>query len=187
MADIVIRNGHVIDPANQVNLVCDVAFKDGRISAIGTNLPKAREEVDASGCLVVPGLIDLHAHVYEHATTLGVNPDETCLARGNDNNRINFTSFFHWYINRSHHSGWRRKLRSNDISRTQEIYHWEEPNQSFGILAHCLSWTSWSRMFRTRLGYENISLISQIFGEMTFFRKRRRERPLECHQKRPVR
>ncbi len=94
MADIVVRNGHVIDPANQLNLVCDVAFKDGKISAIGKNLPKAREEVDASGCLVVPGLIDLHTHVYEHATTLGVNPDETCLARGNDNNRINFTSLF---------------------------------------------------------------------------------------------
>ena len=28
------------------------------------------------------GLIDCHAHVYEHATVLGVNPDKTCLARG---------------------------------------------------------------------------------------------------------
>ena len=39
-------------------------------------------QVDASGCIVCPGLIDLHTHVYEYATTLGVNPDRDCLARG---------------------------------------------------------------------------------------------------------
>ena len=40
------------------------------------------KEIDASGCLVVPGLIDFHVHVYEHCTQLGVNPDDNCLARG---------------------------------------------------------------------------------------------------------
>ena len=39
-------------------------------------------QFDATGCIVCPGLIDLHAHVYEYATTLGVNPDKTCLLRG---------------------------------------------------------------------------------------------------------
>ncbi len=39
-------------------------------------------QVDATGCIVCPGLIDLHTHVYEYATTLGVNPDRDCLSRG---------------------------------------------------------------------------------------------------------
>ena len=40
------------------------------------------KEIDATGCLIVPGLIDCHVHVYEHCTQLGVNPDDNCLARG---------------------------------------------------------------------------------------------------------
>ena len=38
--------------------------------------------LDASGCFVSPGWIDLHAHVYQHATELGVDADERCLYRG---------------------------------------------------------------------------------------------------------
>ena len=44
---------------------------------------KATEEHDACGLYVSPGWIDLHTHVYEHATELGVNVDKHCLARGN--------------------------------------------------------------------------------------------------------
>jgi dihydroorotase len=39
-------------------------------------------EFDASDLFVSPGWIDLHVHVYEHATQLGVNADRRCLARG---------------------------------------------------------------------------------------------------------
>ena len=41
-----------------------------------------QNEIDASGCMVLPGLIDCHVHVYEHCTQLGVNADDNCLARG---------------------------------------------------------------------------------------------------------
>lgn len=82
--DLVIRNGQVIDPANGIDRITDVLIHEGKIVQVG-ELPvdtKPKEVFDASGCLVTPGLIDMHTHVYEFATPLGVNPDETCLARG---------------------------------------------------------------------------------------------------------
>lgn len=82
MSDCTIRGGRIIDPANAIDIVADIAITHGKISAIGQNLPEGKEEVDAKGCIVCPGLIDIHAHVYEYATVLGVNPDVTCLARG---------------------------------------------------------------------------------------------------------
>ena len=75
--------------------VCDIAIKSGKISAVGENLPDAKEEIDATECYVVPGLIDMHTHVYEHATELGVNPDEKCLARGNCKSMYKFIKQFH--------------------------------------------------------------------------------------------
>ena len=52
----------------------DVAFTDGKISAtLDSNSPvEAKEVQDVSGCIVCPGLIDLHTHVYWGATGLGV-------------------------------------------------------------------------------------------------------------------
>ena len=49
--------------------------------SLGQNL-SGQNEIDASGCMVLPGLIDCHVHVYEHCTQLGVNADDNCLARG---------------------------------------------------------------------------------------------------------
>ena len=81
--DILIKNGHVIDPANDVNEINDVAIKNGKIYAIGENLNFETKSIfDASGCFVTPGLIDVHVHCYEYATPLGINPDVTCLSRG---------------------------------------------------------------------------------------------------------
>ena len=63
----VIRNGRVIDPANKRDEIADVIIVDGQIankSAIG-NPPSAMEEIDASGLIVAPGLIDMHVHLRE--------------------------------------------------------------------------------------------------------------------------
>ena len=84
---ILLFGGRVIDPANDVDQICDVEIVDGKISKVGENLLTLSNDdhdvkIDASGCFVVPGLIDIHAHVYHHATVLGVDPDTTCLARG---------------------------------------------------------------------------------------------------------
>ena len=82
MFETIIRNGHVIDPLNNADKICDIAIKNGKIEVIGENLPKCENEFNAENYFVVPGLIDCHVHCYQHSTLLGVNPDETCLARG---------------------------------------------------------------------------------------------------------
>ncbi|MEQ9334675.1 amidohydrolase family protein [Thalassobaculum sp.] len=60
--DLLIRNGRVIDPETRFDETCDVAIADGLIAAVGTDLGPARREIDATGLVVSPGFIDLHAH-----------------------------------------------------------------------------------------------------------------------------
>ena len=61
--DLVVKSGRVIDPANKLDAVRDVAIADGRISAIGRSISaNGADLLDARGKLVVPGLIDIHTH-----------------------------------------------------------------------------------------------------------------------------
>src|SRR5437588_12310653 len=63
----IIRNGRIIDPANERNEIGDLVIADGCIaeqSAI-RNQKSAIEEIDASGLVVAPGLIDMHVHLRE--------------------------------------------------------------------------------------------------------------------------
>jgi len=61
-----IRGGRVLDPAISRDELADLLVEDGRISAVGVDLaPAGAERIDASGCWVVPGLVDLHAHLRE--------------------------------------------------------------------------------------------------------------------------
>ncbi len=62
--DLLLTGGRVLDPANQVDGVLDVAVKDGKIAAVGENLPRAGKVLDVRGCIVTPGLIDMHCHCY---------------------------------------------------------------------------------------------------------------------------
>ena len=75
MFDLMLKGGRVIDPAQNIDAVLDVAFAGGKVAAIGTNLGAAADVRDVSGKIVVPGLIDLHTHVYWGGTSLGVDPD----------------------------------------------------------------------------------------------------------------
>lgn len=61
MNDLVIRGGTVIDGTGAPGRAADVAIKDGRIAEIGSQLSGERE-LDASGCAVTPGFIDIHTH-----------------------------------------------------------------------------------------------------------------------------
>jgi dihydroorotase len=74
MHDFVLRGGRVVDPSQGIDRIADVAFKDGQVAMVGEEL-KGRAERDVAGCLVTPGLIDLHTHVYAGGTSLGVDPD----------------------------------------------------------------------------------------------------------------
>jgi dihydroorotase len=76
--DLVLAGGRVIDPASGTDAIYDVAVKDGRIAAVGEGLAGngPGETVDAAGLLVVPGLIDTHAHVFQHVSgRFGLNAD----------------------------------------------------------------------------------------------------------------
>ena len=52
----------------------------GQQQAETGELSEVWEEVDCTGCVLVPGLVDLHTHLYQHATPLGTDP-QLCLAR----------------------------------------------------------------------------------------------------------
>lgn len=61
--DLVIKGGHVIDPASGVNAVRDVAIAGGKITAVAARIDAgAAQTVDAAGKYVIPGMIDLHSH-----------------------------------------------------------------------------------------------------------------------------
>ena len=75
MYDLVLAGGRVIDPAQGFDGVADVAFSDGRVAAVGQKLGPAKASRDVTGKMVVPGLIDLHTHVYWGGTSIGVDPD----------------------------------------------------------------------------------------------------------------
>ncbi len=67
--DLLLKGGHMLDPANGVNGQRDVAVRNGKIAAIDTQIPNAAGEkvIDVTGLYVTPGLIDLHCHLYATA------------------------------------------------------------------------------------------------------------------------
>jgi len=81
MAELVLKGGRVIDPSQNLDGIADVVFADGKVKAVGRDAPHGRDaEIrDAKGLIVMPGLIDLHTHVYWGGTAIGV--DATALAR----------------------------------------------------------------------------------------------------------
>src|SRR5215471_13605183 len=83
--DLVLRGCRVLDPGRCVDAVLDVGVADGRIARIEPAISRgaARRVVDARGKLVIPGMIDTHAHVYEHVTgSFGLNPDMVGVRAG---------------------------------------------------------------------------------------------------------
>jgi dihydroorotase len=84
MFDLILAGGRVIDPANGVDGVMDVAFKDGKVAAVGPGLKDqpAVDSRDVSGLIVSPGLIDLHTHVYWGGTSIGIDATELGRSSG---------------------------------------------------------------------------------------------------------
>ena len=77
MSEFLIRGGHVVDPASGVDGLRDVLVRDGRVAAVempgafvglANSLPKELQ-IDAAGCVVAPGLIDIHVHLREPGQT----------------------------------------------------------------------------------------------------------------------
>ena len=75
MESVLIRNGHIIDPANNVDEVGDVLIVDGKIAKVSEDMAEdVKNVIDATDLTVTPGLIDMHVHLrepgYEHKETI---------------------------------------------------------------------------------------------------------------------
>jgi dihydroorotase len=77
---LLLRGGEVMDPATGLRGRFDVGFDGDRVTAIEPRVEGATV-VEVAGCLIVPGLIDLHSHVFEGVGE-GVGADDHCLRRG---------------------------------------------------------------------------------------------------------
>ena len=84
--DLLLKNAHVIDPANQIDAPMDVAISTRRIAAVSADISAsdARQTIDLAGLYVTPGLIDIHVHVYHtrEPETLSVIADHHCFRSG---------------------------------------------------------------------------------------------------------
>lgn len=68
--DILIKNGRVIDPDKKIDKVADILIAEGKIEKVGEQLKDTADRViDAKGCYVMPGLIDLHVHLRDPGLT----------------------------------------------------------------------------------------------------------------------
>ncbi|MHB9030991.1 MAG: amidohydrolase/deacetylase family metallohydrolase [Candidatus Latescibacterota bacterium] len=77
--NLLLRGGHVIDPANSIDSIMDVAIAEGKIGAVGRNIPPSdgMKVIDVSGYYVSPGFIDIHVHSFVgHRSNLGVDAGE---------------------------------------------------------------------------------------------------------------
>ena len=89
-ADLLIKNGHVIDPKNAIDEQMDVAVSGGKIIKVAKNIPssEAKKTIDATGMFVTPGFIDPHTHVFVGNNQgfadgfSSVSPDDITLKAG---------------------------------------------------------------------------------------------------------
>lgn len=68
MHDLIIRGGTVVDGTGGDVYTADIAIRDDKIHAIGKNLGAGHREIDADGCIVTPGFVDVHTHYDGQAT-----------------------------------------------------------------------------------------------------------------------
>ncbi len=83
--DLLLRGGHVICPASGLDGVMDVAIRDGRIAAVRPDIlpTSAKDVIDVRGRLVLPGMIDTHAHVYKYVSgRFGLDADVVGVQSG---------------------------------------------------------------------------------------------------------
>jgi dihydroorotase len=115
--DVLLKGGHVIDAKNRISAPRDVAIKDGKVAAVAASIPasQARKTIAVPGLYVVPGLIDIHAHVF-NGTNGGmlaggessIHPDSfaqrvgvTTVVDAGSSGRHNFAEFRRNVIDRS--------------------------------------------------------------------------------------
>jgi len=110
MYDLIVKNGIVIDPSQEVHEEKDIAIYRGKIADIrkGINAAGAERVVDASGMMVMPGIIDIHVHCCHRIAHIGIDPEFICLAKGSttildagSTGELNFMGFRRYVIDAS--------------------------------------------------------------------------------------
>jgi dihydroorotase len=76
--DLLIKGGEVLDPSQKLRAVRDIGIRNGVIEVVQADIPadRALRVINASGRLVTPGLIDLHAHTFPYGSGIGIPADE---------------------------------------------------------------------------------------------------------------
>jgi dihydroorotase len=82
--DLVIKNGEVLDPSQALRAKRDVGIRYGVVESLDAEFPASRalRVLDARGRIVVPGLIDLHSHVFPYGSAIGIPADELVQHQG---------------------------------------------------------------------------------------------------------
>jgi dihydroorotase len=104
--DLLLRGGHVICPASDINGVMDVAIRDGQVAAVQSDIlpTSAKEVAEVRGRLVIPGMIDTHAHCYRYvsgrfgldADMVGVHSGVTTIVDQGGPSCMTFPGFRHF-------------------------------------------------------------------------------------------
>jgi dihydroorotase len=105
--DLLITGGEVLDPSQGLRAKRDVGIRYGLIEAVEADIPATRalRVLNASGKLVTPGLIDLHAHVFPYGSAIGIPADElvpfqgtTTMVSAGDAGANNFAVFRRYVV-----------------------------------------------------------------------------------------
>ena len=102
--DLIITGGRIIDPSQKLDQIADIGIRNQKIVEIKPQLTKkTAQTINASGKIITPGLIDLHAHCYPQASAIGLPADElvyltgtTTFVDAGDAGANNFSAFKHY-------------------------------------------------------------------------------------------
>src|SRR2546430_11839208 len=85
--DLVIKGGDVLDPSQPLRGKRDIGIRWGVVEAVAESIPaeRALKTIDAAGKLVMPGLIDLHCHVYPYGSAIGISARQPVPFHGRPN------------------------------------------------------------------------------------------------------
>ncbi len=80
--DLLLKGGHVLDPANKIDRVVDIAVRESKIAKVAPDIPtgQAKKTIKVGGYYVTPGLVDIHTHVFGYQGWIW--PDDTHLTQG---------------------------------------------------------------------------------------------------------
>ena len=82
--DLLIKGGDVLDPSQKLRGIRDIGIRNGVIEAVEAGIPEARASkvLNAAGRIVIPGLVDLHAHTFPYGSAIGIPADELVPFQG---------------------------------------------------------------------------------------------------------